>query len=200
MSSSSREWKWVNAITREEQFVDTWWLVLDKIKSNYPTTWSAEEELKPIEKRHLLAADIAWGTSDNNFDAANSQAAFNVTHNNSPQEAKWIGGTRKRMYQFMITEFSYRHTAESTTDVWSNPPWAFMATKKIFKDMLSTNPKWLWDIGVAFIAAPSTIQDGKNFANFSLGNNFAAGTQFFMDNNKWKHVLLWQLEILEDLI
>jgi len=200
MSSSSREWKWVNAITREEQFVDTWWLVLDKIQANYPTTWSAEELAKPAEKRHLLRDEIVFGVSDNNFDSANSTATFNVTHNNSPQEGKWIGGTRKRLYQFMITEFAYKWVTGSTTDVWKNPPWRWMATKKIFKDMLSTNPKWLWDIGVSFIAAPSTIQDGKNFANFSLGNNFAAGTQFFMDNNKWKHVLLWQLEILEDLI
>lgn len=197
---SSREWRWVNAITRDIEDVDTWWTVLDKIKTNYPTTWSAEELLKPEEKRHLLADEIAWGTSDNNFDATNKQAAFNVTHNNSPQEFKWIGGTRKRLYQFMITEFSFRHITGSTTDVWSNPPWRFFPTKRIFKDMLSANSKWLWDEGVSFIAAPSTIQDGKNFANFSLGNNFAAGTQFFMDNNKWKHVLLWQLEILEDLI
>lgn len=198
--SSNREWKWINAITREEEEVDIWWTVLDKVKSNFPTTHSVEELAKPANKRHLLHDEIAWGTSDNNFDATNKQAAFNVTHNNSPQEAKWIGGTRKRMYQFMITEFSFRHISGSTTDVWSNPPWRFMATKKIFKDMLSANPKWLWDEGVTKIAAPSTIQDGKNFANFSLGNNFAAGTQFFMDNNKWKHVLLWQLEILEDLI
>lgn len=197
---SSREWKWVNAITRDEEFIDTWWLVLDKIKEHFPTTYSAEELLKPANKRHFLHDEIAWGTSDNNFDATNKQAAFNVTHNNSPQEKKWIGGTRKTLYQFMITEFSVRHITGSTTDVWSNPPWRFMATKKIFKDMLSTNSEWLKDIGVNFIAAPSTIQDGKNFANFSLGNNFAAGTQFFMDNNKWKHVLLWQLEILDDLI
>lgn len=197
---SSREWRWVNAITRNIEEVDIWWTVLDKVHNNYPTVHDANELLKPPEKRYLLRDEIAWGTSDNNFDAANKQAAFNVTHNNSPQEAKWIGGTRKRLYQFMITEFAFRHITGSTTDVWSNPPWRFMATKKIFKDMLSANSQWLYDEGVAFIAAPSTIQDGKNFANFSLGNNFAAGTQFFMDNNKWKHVLLWQLEILEDLI
>ena len=204
--SSNREWRWVNAITRNIEDVDIWWTVLDKVKNAYPTEWDANELLKPPEKRYLLSnadpalSEIAWGVSDNNFDAANKQAAFNVTHNNSPQEVRWIGGTRKRMYQFMITEFSYRHITGSTTDVYSNPPWRFMATKRIFKDLLSANSKWLWDEGVNHIGSPSTIQDGKNFANFSLGNNFAAGTQFFMDNNKWKHVLLWQLEILEDLI
>ena len=197
---SSREWRWVNAITREIDIVDWWWLILDKIQQSFPTTWSPEEAAKPSNKRHLLEHEIAWGVSDNNFDAANKQAAFNVTHNNSPQKARWIGGTRRRSYQFLITEFSFRHISNSTTDVWKNPPWRFMATKPIFEHLMGTNSEWLKSIGINFIAAPSTIQDGKNFANFSLGNNFAAGTQFFMDNNKWKHVLLWQLEILEDLI
>lgn len=197
---SSREWKWVNAVTREIVDVDWWWLILDKIKSEFPTTWSAEELAKPDYKRHFLRDEIFWGVSDNNFDAANKQATFNVTHNNSPQKSRWIGGTRRRSYQFLITEFAVRHISDSTTDVWEKPPWRFMATKNIFENMLSTNSEWLRSIGITFIASPSTIQDGKNFANFSLGNNFAAGTQFFMDNNKWKHVLLWQLEILEDLI
>jgi hypothetical protein len=196
----TREWRWVNAITREINTVDWWWQILDKIYNNYPTTHSAEELLKPPEKRHLLRDEIVFGVSDNNFDSANSTATFNVTHNNSPQMMKWIGGARKKSYQFLITEFAYKWVAGSTTDTWKNPPWRFMATKPIFEHLMSTNSEWLRDIGIVFIAAPSTIQDGKNFANFSLGNNFAAGTQFFMDNNKWKHVLLWQLEILEDLI
>jgi hypothetical protein len=197
---SSREWKWVNAVTREVSDIDWWWLILDKIQSEFPTTWSAEEELKPIEKRHLLRDEIIFGVSDNNFDAINATASFNVTHNNSPQKTRWIGGTRRRSYQFLITEFAYKWVAKSTVDAWQAPPWRFFATKPIFEHMMSTNSQWLRDIGITFIASPSTIQDGKNFANFSLGNNFAAGTQFFMDNNKWKHVLLWQLEILEDLI
>jgi hypothetical protein len=197
---SSREWKWVNAVTREVSDIDWWWLILDKIQSEFPTTWSAEEELKPIEKRHLLRDEIIFGVSDNNFDAINATASFNVTHNNSPQKTRWIGGTRRRSYQFLITEFAYKWVAKSTVDAWRDPPWRFFATKPIFENMMSTNSEWLRDIGITFIASPSTIQDGKNFANFSLGNNFAAGTQFFMDNNKWKHVLLWQLEILEDLI
>ena len=197
---SSREWKWVNAVTRQVSDVDWWWLILDKIQSEFPTEWSAEEELKPIEKRHLLRDEIIFGVSDNNFDAINATASFNVTHNNSPQKTRWIGGTRRRSYQFLITEFAYKWVAKSTVDAWQAPPWRFFATKPIFEHMMSTNSEWLRDIGITFIASPSTIQDGKNFANFSLGNNFAAGTQFFMDNNKWKHVLLWQLEILEDLI
>ncbi|MFI5407054.1 MAG: hypothetical protein ACHQ1D_11150 [Nitrososphaerales archaeon] len=197
---SSREWKWVNAITREVMDVDLWWLIMDKIYQNYPTTWSAEEQLKPLDKRHLLRDEIKFGISDNNFDSAGSTATFNVTHNNSPQKARWIGGARRRSYQFVITEFAYKWVAKSTTDTFQAPPWRFMATKPIFEHLMSTNSRWLWDYGVNFIAAPSTIQDGKNFANFSLGNNFAAGTQFFMDNNKWKNVLLWQLEVLEDLI
>lgn len=200
MSINEREWRWVNAITREYDTVDWWWLILDKIKSEFPTTHSAAELAKPAEKRHLLANEIFWGVSDNNFDASNMTAAFNVTHNNSPQKARWIGGTRRRSYQFLITEFSYKWVTGSTTDVWSNPPWRFMATKPIFENLMSTNGRWLKNMGIAFIGSPSTIQDGKNFANFSLGNNFAAGTQFFMDNNKWKHVLLYQLEILEDLV
>jgi len=197
---SSREWKWVNAVTRQVSDVDWWWLILNKIQSEFPTEWSAEEELKPIEKRHLLRDEIIFGVSDNNFDAINATASFNVTHNNSPQKTRWIGGTRRRSYQFLITEFAYKWVAKSTVDAWQAPPWRFFATKPIFEHMMSTNSEWLRDIGITFIASPSTIQDGKNFANFSLGNNFAAGTQFFMDNNKWKHVLLWQLEILEDLI
>ena len=200
MSSITREWKWVNAITREVMDVDLWWLIMDKIKSEFPTTHSASELAKPANKRHLLRDEIVFGVSDNNFDSANSTATFNVTHNNSPQKARWIGGTRRRSYQFLITEFAYKWVQGSTTDTWTNPPWRFFATKPIFEHLMSTNSRWLWDMGVTFIAAPSTIQDGKNFANFSLGNNFAAGTQFFMDNNKWKHVLLWQLEVLEDLI
>lgn len=200
MSSITREWKWVNAITREPPEVDLFWLILDKIQNDFPTTWSATEMLKPLEKRHLLRNEIKFGISDNNFDSANGTATFNVTHNNSPQKSRWIGGARRRSYQFLITEFAYKWIANSTTDTWKKPPWRWMATKPIFENMLSTNSACLWDFGVNFVAEPSTIQDGKNFANFSLGNNFAAGTQFFMDNNKWKHVLLWQLEILEDLI
>jgi len=30
--SSNREWKWINAITREEEEVDIWWTVLDKVR------------------------------------------------------------------------------------------------------------------------------------------------------------------------
>lgn len=197
---SSREWKWVNAVTRNVESVDLWWTILKKIYDNYPTTHSAEELLKPANKRHLLRDEIAWGTSDNNFEAAGKIATFNVTHNNSPQRMRWIGGTRRRILQFVITEFAYKWVNGSTTDVFENPPWQFMATKPIFEHLMSANSEWLMDEGVTFIANPSVIQDGKNFANFSLGNNFAAGTQFFMDNNKWKNVLLWQLEILEDLI
>ena len=198
--SMSREWKWVNALTGEIMTVDLWWLILDKIYNNFPTVHSAEELAKPANKRHLLRSEIAFGISDNNFDAAGKTATFNVTHNNSPQRTRWIGGTRRRILQFVITEFAYKWTTGSTTDTWQNPPWRFMATKPLFEHLLSANSEWLYDIGVTFIANPSVIQDGKNFANFSLGNNFAAGTQFFMDNNKWKNVLLWQLEILEDLI
>ena len=198
--SMSREWKWVNALTNEIMDVDLWWLILDKIHNNFPTTHSVEELAKPVGKRHLLRDEIAWGISDNNFDSAGKTATFNVTHNNSPQRTRWIGGTRRRILQFVITEFAYKWVTGSTTDTWKNPPWRFMATKPIFEQMMSANSEWLYDIGVTFIANPSVIQDGKNFANFSLGNNFAAGTQFFMDNNKWKNVLLWQLEILEDLI
>src|SRR5687768_2655731 len=166
MSVVEREWKWVNALTGEVMTVDLWWLILDKIYNNYPETWSAEEELKPINKRHLLRNEIAWGISDNNFDSANKTATFNVTHNNSPQRTRWIGGTRRRILQFVITEFAYKWVTGSTTDTWKNPPWRFMATKPIFEHMLSANSEWLTDEGVTFIANPSVIQDGKNFANF----------------------------------
>jgi hypothetical protein len=126
---SSREWKWVNAVTREVSDIDWWWLIMDKIQSEFPTTWSAEEELKPIEKRHLLRDEIVFGVSDNNFDAVNKTASFNVTHNNSPQKTRWIGGTRRRSYQFLITEFAYKWVAKSTVDAWRDPPWRFFATK-----------------------------------------------------------------------
>lgn len=198
--SLDREWKWVNAVTHNIEYVDLWWIILNKIRNNYPTTWDANELLKPENRRYLLKDDIAWGVSDNNFEAAGKIATFNVTHNNSPQRMRWIGGARRRILQFVITEFAYKWVQGSTTDVFDNPPWRFMATKNIFEHLMSANSEWLLDEGVTFIANPSVIQDGKNFANFSLGNNFAAGTQFFMDNNKWKNVLLWQLEILEDLI
>lgn len=196
----TREWKWVNAVTRNVEYVDLWYKILIKIRDNFPTSYSAEELAKPADRRHLLRNEIAWGISDNNFQSAGTIAAFNVTHNNSPQRTRWIGGTRRRILQFVITEFSYLWVQGSTTDVSENPPWRWMATKHIFEHLMSANSEWLMDEGVTFIANPSVIQDGKNFANFSLGNNFAAGTQFFMDNNKWKHVLLWQLEVLEDLI
>ena len=88
MSSITREWKWINAITREVMDVDLWWLIMDKIQASYPTEWSAEELLKPPEKRHLLRDEIIFGVSDNNFDATNKTASFNVTHNNSPQKAQ----------------------------------------------------------------------------------------------------------------
>lgn len=197
---SSREWKWVNAVTRNVEYVDLWYKILHKIYDNFPTTWSAEELAKPENERHLLRNEIGWGISDNNFESAGTIATFNVTHNNSPQRTRWIGGTRRRILQFVITEFAYKWVQGSTTDVFQNPPFRWMATKHIFEHLMSANSEWLMDEGVTFIANPSVIQDGKNFANFSLGNNFAAGTQFFMDNNKWKHVLLWQLEVLEDLI
>lgn len=197
---SSREWKWVNTATGQIEYVDLWYKILHKIKDNFPTTWSASEQLKPENRRHLLRDEIAWGISDNNFQSGGRIATFNVTHNNSPQRQRWIGGTRRRILQFVITEFAYLWVDGSTTDVSENPPWRWMATKHIFEHLMSANSEWLMPEGVTFIANPSVIQDGKNFANFSLGNNFAAGTQFFMDNNKWKHVLLWQLEVLEDLI
>jgi hypothetical protein len=200
MSSVNREWKWVNAVTRNVEYVDLWWTILNKIYTNFPQTHSAEELLKPANKRHLLRNEIFWGVSDNNFEAGGSLATFNVSHNNSPQRMRWIGGTRRRILQFVITEFAYKWVQGSTTDVWENPPWRFMATKHIFEHLMSANSEWLLDEGVTFIANPSVIQDGKNFANFSLGGNEFAGTQFFMDNNKWKYVLLWQLEVLEDLI
>ena len=195
----SREWKWVNAITRERDWIDWSWIIMDYIKTNFPTTHDATELAKPVNKRHLLHDDIAWGVSDNNFQSGGKVATFNVTHNNSPQKVRIPGGARRNVLQFVITEFAYLWVSGSTTDTWENPPWQFMATKGIFENMLSANSEVLYDQGIRFIANPSTIQDGKNFANFSLGNNFAAGTQFFMDNNKWKNVLLWQLQIIEDL-
>ena len=197
---SSREWRWVNAITRNVEWKDWWYIILDHIYNNYPTTHDANELLKPANQRYLLRDEIGWGISDNNFDSANKIATFNVTHNNSPQKTRIPGGARRNVLQFVITEFAYKWIQESTTDVYYAPPWQFMATKGIFENMLSANSEVLYDKGIRFIANPSTIQDGKNFANFSLGSNFAAGTQFFMDNNKWKNVLLWQLQIIEDLI
>ncbi len=198
--SLNREWKWKNATADKIIDVDFWWLIMDKIKQNFPTTHSASELLKDADKRHLLHDEITWGVSAQNFDAANGQAAFNVTHNNSPQRMREIGGARRHVLQFVITEFTYAHTEESVTDTWEKPPWRYMATKNIFENMLSTNPKWLWDEGIEFIANPSVVQDGKNFGNFGLVNNFQAPINMFVDNNMWKHVLLWQVKIIEDLI
>jgi len=196
---SSREWRWVNAITREIDEVDWWWLIMNKIKENYPTTWDAYQLSKPEEKRCLLHDEITWGVSAQNFEAAQGQAAFNVTHNNSPQRQRWIGGARRDILQFVITEFSYAHIEESVTDTWEKPPWRYMATKPIFEHMLSTNAQWMSDLGIAFIANPSVVQDGKNFGNFGLVNNFQAPINMFVDNNMWKYVLLWQIKIIEDL-
>jgi hypothetical protein len=196
---SSREWRWVNAITREIDEVDWWWLIMNKIQENYPTTWDAHQLSKPLEKRCLLKDEITWGVSAQNFEAAQGQAAFNVTHNNSPQRQRWIGGARRDILQFVITEFSYAHTEVSVTDTWKEPPWRYMATKPIFEHMLSTNSQWMRDLGIAFIANPSVVQDGKNFGNFGLVNNFQAPINMFVDNNMWKHVLLWQIKIIEDL-
>lgn len=204
--SLNREWKWKNATANKIVDVDFWWLIMDKIQQNYPTSWDANELLKPIEKRYLLnnadpaLSEITWGVSAQNFDAANGQAAFNVTHNNSPQRMREIGGARRHVLQFVITEFTYAHTEGSVTDTYYEPPWRYMATKNIFENMLSTNPKWLWDEGIEFIANPSVVQDGKNFGNFGLVNNFQAPINMFVDNNIWKHVLLWQVKIIEDLI
>lgn len=197
---SSREWKWVNAITREIDDTDWWWLIMDKIYQNYPTTWDARQLAKPIEKRCLLRDEIVWGVSAQNFEAAQGQAAFNVTHNNSPQRTREIGGARRNILQFVITEFSYAHIEEGVTDTWEQPPWRYMATKPIIEHMLSTNSQWMKDLGIAFIANPSVVQDGKNFGNFGLVNNFQAPINMFVDNNMWKYVLLWQIKIIEDLI
>jgi len=174
-------------------------MIIDKIRNNYPTDWDPMELLKPEDQRYLLQEEIGWGISDNNFESAQTDATFNVTHNNSPQRMREIGGGRRKYFQFVITEFSYRHTVGSVTDTWSNPPWRYMATKPIFEHMLSANSEWLTDIGINFIANPSVVQDGKNFGNFGLVNNFTAPINMFMDNNTWKYVLLWQMEIIEDL-
>lgn len=196
---SSRDWIWVNAITQEIDDIDWWWLIMDKIHDNYPTAWDARQLAKPIEKRCLLRNEITWGVSAQNFEAANAQAAFNVTHNNSPQRMRWIGGGRREILQFVITEFSYAHIEDSVTDTYEKPPWRYMATKPIIEHMLSTNSQWMKDLGIAFIANPSVVQDGKNFGNFGLVNNFQAPINMFVDNNMWKYVLLWQIKILEDL-
>lgn len=195
----TRAWKWVNARTGTIIDVDLWWLILDKIKNNYPTAWDAQELLKPLDRRYLLRNEIGWGYSDQNFEEANLAATFNVTHNNSPQRSRWVGGGRRRILQFVITEFSYKHDATASSDTYSAPPYRYMATKNIFENMLSTNSLWLTDIGVNFIAEPSVVQDGKNFGNFGLVNNFQAPINLFSDNFKWRYVLLWQMEILEDL-
>lgn len=196
----TREWKWVNAITGKIDDVDWWWQIMDKIQKNYPTEWDANELLKDEDKRYLLEEEITWGISAQNFQYGQGQATFNVTHNNSPQRKRWIGGGRRESLQFVITEFAYAHIEDSRTDTWEKPPWRYMATKHIFEHMMSANSKWMFDDGVAFIANPSVVQDGKNFGNFGLVNNFQAPVNMFVDNNMWKYVLLWQIKIIEDLI
>lgn len=193
----TRAWRWVNAVTRQIDDVDFWWLITDYIKNNFPTTWSSQEMAKPIEKRHLLAKDIGWGISGNNFKASKKQATFIITHNNSPQRTRWIGGTRRTILQFVVTEFTFRHKTKSNTDMYNNPPWRFMATKNIFEHMLSANSEvFKENFGIVFVANPSVIQDGKNFGNFGL---FQTPMNLIVDNNEWKYVLLWQMKILEDL-
>lgn len=99
-------------------------------------------------------------------------------------------------------EMSYRHGTDSgsVTDTYSNPPLRYMRTKKKLGDILTSNYQLLWDRGVTRVHQPSVIQDGKSFGNFGMMNAITTPINMFSDNQKWKWILLFMLEVEEDLI
>lgn len=194
---SIENWRWDAATTGEPIYVDQWWHMIDKAKSLYPNTYLTPED--EATKGHLLRDEIKWGISDTNKDFANAPCTVNFAGNNSPQFDMWVGGRRRERKEFVIMEMSYRFGTGSITDTYKNPPLQYMKTKKILGDVLTSNYQLLWDRGGTRIHQPSVIQDGKSFGNFGMMNAITTPINMFSDNQKWKYILLFMIEILEDL-
>lgn len=195
--------KWVNTVTGKMEFIDPWFKVIKYLEENYPEDWIEPEHAIPIvpddptSLPYLLRDEITWGVDDQNFDGSEGMAAVSVTHNNSPQIQRWIGGGRRVRKQFMFIKLTYRHGTGDPFNPYRNPPYAFMGTKTILESILSANPKALFDQGITFIQSPSIIQDGKNFGNFGLVNNFQTPMNLYQDNYIYKYFLLYLIEIDE---
>ena len=198
--------KWINTVTGKMEYIDPWYKVISYLENQYPADWIVPADANPIVPTdpttlpYLLRDDIAWGMDDQNFDAAEEIAAVSVSHNNSPQIQRWIGGGRRVRKQFMFIKLTYRHGVGDPFNPYANPPYAFMGTKAILESILSANPKALFDQGITFIQSPSIIQDGKNFGNFGLVNNFQTPMNLYQDNYIYKYFLLYLIEIDESRV
>lgn len=203
MSSYDDLGRWINTATGKREYIDPWYKIIKFLEEHYPEDWIDPADADPIvpddptSLPYLLRDEIAWGIDDQNVEAGEAMAAVSISHNNSPQIQRWIGGGRRTMKQFIFVKLTYRHTTGDPYNTYANPPWAFMGTKKILEGILSANSRALLDQGITFIQSPSIIQDGKNFGNFGLVNNFQTPMNLYQDNYIYKYFLLFLVEIDE---
>lgn len=166
-------YEWVPFGKTAPRRLGVWKLVLNYLKSQWPTSYRDTTGLEDVSEHILkpfnLFDEIAWGVSFKHFEASQKipdkkGVAIGVYIDdkyNDFTEKKYPGGGWHKVRIYCSVDLTYRFTESITTLDGDDFPLQYEGNKNMINNILSTNVTAMESLGLHNVEVGRTVFDGR---------------------------------------